>query len=125
MIYSMLEYFRKIINRSMMTTRGKTTGIESWLDMPAFFSCPEGNAEGLIQYGIRIPLAPATRPFKRVDNFSKEEIEGCYPAYWFVSTDKPGLKILLRRIYSINDKEIHALIRDGKYTANATIRKRY
>ena len=43
-------------------TKGNTKGLEEWLGIPVMLECSEGQPKGVIQFGIRKPIAPATYP---------------------------------------------------------------
>jgi len=112
----------KYVIANQFTTKGKTKNLDNWIDAPCQLHCSEGKPIGKIQYGVRIPMKPATTPLETAEPEDKKTRYGFKPAYWFIG-DEPGLKVLLREIYEVNDSEIKANIKDGRYSTNAVIKK--
>jgi len=91
--------------------RNKRKQLESWLNVPVTMEACNKNVEGMIKYGVRLPIRSALIPLQECDVDSKEKIEGEKPAYWFVNDEK-ALKIKLF-IYKIKNGEIKGIGKDS------------
>ena len=119
----MLKLFDKLVQKVIsfqFTTRGNIKGLENWVDVPCELICPNGVFNGVIQYGVKVPIVSPDILLKRCGVGSKEEKYGFKPAYWFVGS---GLKVLLRNVYCQSSEEIIAKVRNGEYTTDVAIKK--
>jgi len=68
--------------------------LEDWINVPVIIKTTQGSAEGMIKYGVRLPMRPGTTPLHECELDSREKVEGQKPGYWFVNDEK-ALKIKL------------------------------
>jgi len=119
----MLKIINKLVQKviaSQFTTKGDTKGLEKWVDVPCELICPDRVFNGVIQYGVKVPIVSPNTPLEKCEVSFKQEKYGFKPAYWFVG---PGLKVLLRNVYYQNSEEIVAKVREGEYTTDAAIKR--
>ncbi len=96
--------------------------LESWLNVPAIMETKKfGNVEGMIKYGIRIPIAPGTTPLKECKPDSLEEFNGEPARYWFVNP-KQTIKVKLK-IQEQEEDHLKGLAWDTEYFSYTIRRK--